>query len=75
MKRAARFAVGSVAYNKRRRTWHLCTYENGKRHSKLIGRKCDLPNRSSARMEAAKMLQPSEPARRPNQEHPRCRNL
>ncbi len=35
MKRAARFAVGSVVYDKRRRTCHLYTYENGKRHSKL----------------------------------------
>jgi hypothetical protein len=65
MKRAARFAVGSVVYDKRRRTWHLYTYENGKRHSKLIGRKCDLPNRSAARMAAAKMQHPLEPAPQP----------
>jgi hypothetical protein len=64
MRRAARFA-GSVVYDKRRRTWHLYTYENGKRRSKLIGRKCDLPNRSAARMAAVKMQQPSEPAPKP----------
>jgi integrase len=62
MKRAARFAVGSVVYDKRRRTWHLYTYENGKRHSQLIGYKCDLPNRSVARRAAAKMQQLSSPA-------------
>ncbi len=64
MKRAARFAVGSVVYDKRRRTCHLYTYENGKRHSKLIGSKCDLPNRSAARRAAAAM-QPTERETKP----------
>ena len=66
MKRAARFSAGSIVYDKRRRTWHLYTYENGKRHSKLIGRKCDFPNRSAAQMAAARM-QPmrSGPVTRP----------
>jgi integrase len=63
MKRATRFAIGSVVYDKRRRTWHLYTYENGKRHSKLIGHKCDLPNRSAARLAAARIQQPSAAAK------------
>ena len=64
MKRATRFATGSVVYDKRRRTWHLYTYENGKRHSRVIGRKCDLPNRSAALIAAAKMQPLSESATR-----------
>ena len=75
MKRAARFAVGSVVYDKRRRTWHLYTYENGKRHSKLIGHRCDLPNRSAARMAAAKMQQPLEPAPQPESGAPTVQEL
>ena len=62
MERATRFAAGSVVYDKRRRTWHLYTYENGKRHNKLIGHKRDLPNRSAAKRAAAEMQKPSEPA-------------
>jgi hypothetical protein len=74
MKRATRFALGSVVYDKRRRTWHLYTYVHGKRHSKLIGRKCDLPNRSAARMAAARMQQPLETAK-PEAKAPLCKNL
>jgi integrase len=62
MKKATRFAIGSVVYDKRRRTWHLYTYENGKRRNKLIGHKRDLPNRSAARRAAAEMQQPPQPA-------------
>jgi integrase len=64
MKRATRFATGSIVYDKRRRTWHLYTYENGKRHSRVIGRKCDLPNRSAALIAAAKMQPLSKSATR-----------
>ena len=62
MKRATRFASGSIVYDQRRRTWHLYTYENGKRRNKLIGHKRDLPNRSAARRAAAEMQQPPQPA-------------
>ena len=65
MKRATRFAVGSVVYDKRRRTWHLYTYENGKRRNQLIGHKRDLPTRSAALRAAAEMRQPSQPATKP----------
>ena len=75
MKRAARFAVGSVVYDKRRRTWHLYTYENGKRHNRLIGHKCDLPNRSVARRAAAKMQQLSSPATKPEPTVPTVQEL
>ena len=75
MKRAARFAVGSVVYDRRRRTWHLYTYENGKRHSKLIGHKCDLPNRSAARKAAAEMHRPTEPATKAEPEPPTVQEL
>lgn len=62
MKRATRFAIGSIVYDQRRRTWHLYTYENGKRRNQLIGHKRDLPNRSAARRAAAEMQQPPQPA-------------
>jgi integrase len=75
MKRAARFAVGSVVYDKRRRTWHLYTYENGKRHNQLIGHKCDLPNRSVARRAGAKMQQRSSPATKPEPTVPTVQEL
>lgn len=75
MKRATRFTVGSVVYDKRRRTWHLYTYEDGKRHSKLIGHKCDLPNRSAARRAAAEMQQQSVPATKPKPGVPTVREL
>jgi len=75
MKRAARFAVGSVVYDKRRRTWHLYTYENGKRHNRLIGHKCDLPNRSVARRAATKMQQLSSPATKPEPTVPTVQEL
>ena len=66
MKKATRFAIGSIVYDKRRRTWHLYTYENGKRRNKLIGHKRDLPNRSAARRAAAEMQQPPQPATQPD---------
>jgi len=75
MKRAARFAVGSVVYDKRRRTWHLYTYENGKRHNKLVGHRRDLPNRSAARRAAAEMQQQSEPATKPEPRAPTVQEL
>jgi integrase len=75
MKRATRFAVGSVVYDKRRRTWHLYTYENGKRRNKLIGHKRDLPNRSAARRAAAEMQQPPQPATKPEPGVPTVREL
>src|SRR5581483_2790618 len=62
MKRATRFAVGSVVYDKRRRTWHLYSYANGKRRSRLIGHKRDLPNRSAAQRASADMQRSSVPA-------------
>jgi integrase len=75
MKRAARFAVGSVVYDKRRRTWNLYTYENGKRHSKLVGHKRDLPNRSAAQRAAAEMQQQSEAAIKPEPGAPTVQEL
>src|ERR1051326_1192538 len=62
MKRGTRLASGSIVYDQRRRTWHLYTYENGKRRNKLIGHKRDLPNRSAARRAAAEMQPPPQPA-------------
>lgn len=75
MKRATRFAVGSVVYDKRRRTWHLYSYENGKRRSRLIGHKRDLPNSSAARRAAAEMQKSSEPAPKREPGAPTVREL
>ena len=37
MKRAARHKTGSVVFDKRRKTWNLLWWEDGKRRSKLVG--------------------------------------
>ena len=75
MKRATRFAIGSIVYDQRRRTWHLYTYENGKRRNKLIGHKRDLPNRSAAQRAAAAMQQPPQPAAQPEPGVPTVQEL
>jgi len=46
--RVRRHAVGSVRYDKRRRTWNYLWYEAGKRRSKMIGTKQDFPTKASA---------------------------
>lgn len=48
MKRAQRHAIGSVRFDKRRKTWNYLWYENGKRRSKLIGTKLEYPNKGAA---------------------------
>jgi integrase len=75
MKRATRFASGSIVYDQRRRTWHLYTYENGKRRNKLIGHRRDLPNRSAARRAAAEMQQPPQAATQPEPGVPTVQEL
>jgi integrase len=75
MKRATRFAIGSVVYDKRRRTWHLYTYENRKRRNKLIGHKRDLPNRSAALRAAVEMQTPAQPATNPEPGVPTVQEL
>lgn len=52
MKRATKYTTGSVVYDKRRKTWNLYFYEDGKRRSKLIGTKQQFPNKSAARRAA-----------------------
>jgi integrase len=47
MKRA-RHQRGSVVFDKRRKTWNFLTSVNGKRRSKLIGKKQQYPTKSSA---------------------------
>lgn len=44
----ARKQFGSVVFDKRSKTWHYLWQENGKRRSKLIGRKSDYPTKASA---------------------------
>jgi integrase len=48
MKRAARFKTGSVVFDKRRKTWNFLRWENGKRHSRLIGTLQEYPTRGAA---------------------------
>ena len=48
MKRTARHSKGSVVYDRRRKTWNLYFYENGKRHSRLIGSRSEYPTKSAA---------------------------
>ena len=65
MKRAARHKTGSVVFDKRRKTWNYLWWEQGKRHSKLIGSLQEFRTKGTA-WEAAmasmprKLGQPSE---------------
>ncbi len=58
MKRAARYKTGSVVFDKRRKTWNLLTWVDGKRKSKVIGSFRDFPNKSAARYAADELLKP-----------------
>jgi integrase len=60
MKRATRFKVGSVVFDKRRRTWNFLWWEAGNRHSKLIGTLQQYPTKGAARQAAQAFRQPSE---------------
>jgi integrase len=53
--RVQRYAVGSVRYDKRRRTWNYLWYDAGKRRSKLIGNKLDFPTKASAWKEVERL--------------------
>jgi integrase len=55
MNRAARFKIGSVVLDKRRKTWNFLRWENGERHSKKIGTISQFPTKASA-WRAAKPL-------------------
>jgi integrase len=48
MKRAQRHAIGSVRFDKRRKTWNYLWYENGQRRSKLIGTRQQYPTKGAA---------------------------
>lgn len=48
MKRAARHKTGSVVFDRRRKTWNFLWWENGKRHSRLIGTVREFLTKSSA---------------------------
>jgi integrase len=48
MKRAARHKTGCVVFDKRRKTWNFLWWEQGKRHSKLIGTVKEFPTKCSA---------------------------
>ena len=48
MKRVQRHAVGSVRYDRRRKTWNYLWYDGGSRRSKLIGTKQEYPTKAGA---------------------------
>jgi integrase len=48
VKRAARVKQGSVVYNRRFGTWNFLWCENGKRRSKVIGNRRQLPTKAAA---------------------------
>jgi integrase len=60
MKRAARHKTGSVVFDKRRKTWNFLWWEDGKRHSKLIGTLEQYPQKAAARGAAQSFQQPME---------------
>jgi len=55
MNRPARFKIGSVVLDKRRKTWNFLRWENGERRSKKIGTISQFPTKASA-WRAAKPL-------------------
>ena len=48
MKRVQRHSIGSVRYDKRRKTWNYLWYDGGTRRSKLIGTKQEYPTKAAA---------------------------
>jgi len=46
--RVQRHAIGSVRYDKRRKTWNYLWYDGATRRSKLIGTKQQYPTKASA---------------------------
>jgi integrase len=46
--RASRHKVGSVRFDKRRKTWNYLWYQDGQRRSKLIGNKQEYPTKAAA---------------------------
>ncbi len=56
VKRAARFKTGSVVFDKRRKTWNLLRWEDGKRRSKLIGTLSQYPTKGTAQRAALSLL-------------------
>ena len=57
MKRAQRFKTGSVVFDRRRKTWNLLEWTNGKRKTRRIGTLADYPSKSAARRGAAQLPQ------------------
>jgi integrase len=55
--RVQRHVVGSVRFDKRRRTWNYLWYEAGKRRSKMLGTKAEYPTKAAA----WKAVRPIEP--------------
>jgi hypothetical protein len=64
MKRA-RFKQGSVVFDKRRGTWNLLQWIDGKRRSQRIGTKQEFPTKSAARKAAQPLQLVTEPAGAP----------
>lgn len=48
MKRAARYKIGSVVFDRRRKTWNFLWWESGKRRSKQIGTLAEYPTKGAA---------------------------
>ena len=56
MKRAARHKTGSVVFDKRRKTWNFLWWEEGKRHSKLIGTRKEFRTKGAAQRQVQSFL-------------------
>jgi len=61
MERAPRFKVGSVVFDRRRRTWNFLTWEDGKRRTHRIGTLSKYPTKSAARRAAQFIPMPEIP--------------
>src|SRR5260370_40216153 len=73
MKRAARFKIGSVVLDKRRKTWNLLRWENGERHSQKIGTVSQFPTKASAWRAAKPLRDAVEKQTQGNAVRPPCR--
>jgi len=56
MKRAARFKLGSVVFDKRRKTWNFLQWVDGKRRSQRIGTLQEFPTKGAAKRAAAQIV-------------------
>ena len=56
MKRVARNKTGCIVFDKRRKTWNFLWWEDGKRHSKLVGTRKEFRTKGAAQRAAQSLV-------------------